>query len=869
MRIYNEIAFDVDGNVIYEDSYEYSGEVALLQDIVPDMDGNGVINLLDFNQSIEQQRLLQELEKGEELGGDAADMFKDDNIWSTLERSQEALMGNILPSIPAISNVGAVPFTGVVDWSSIPGGFQPLPQVTGGRKKLYQLSQFHGGINQKSSPRDISDQECQEAKNITFSQVGRIKTLGDLKSTSSTLSTDTLAAGGATHIPCSGYGLYIFKSGYSLAAPPVAEECDIVAAMDGRYVRLKDNASSATSTGDYLDIAGADTHVAPIFYAAGGGLYACDANFGHTGGSRKCAMLVYREDAGSNTVSKWVTGDPLIASPTYDSDDLTDMVAGTVRCTHTGGDAGGDKVMNESNGSIIVECDPNGTGTWSGTYYFYISWLFDGGCETGLTSFATDDGDEEDSDGIAFSDQKLEFNLSLFHEASADGNGQLGADKRIEGARIYFKESTSTERFLLAEFNMIDGVKGSLDSTFTPWNESSDIYNLSSDIIFTDPPEVYTYASLNGYYANEVYTDSKDIIDDGVAGPTAHDVRYKTAVVGQQGAVFIGNVKFKGKHKPDGMMFSMPGKPGVFPQYNFFDSPSSDGSQITALAAFQDTILQFKENSMYVINVSNPAQFYAEAAFRNCGVSNPCQVFTTAFGVIFANKHGCYIYDGQKVISLTNGKFNVGDWGLSESSSIADDDGNVPCVGYDPRSQSIIVLKDIGDNSVIDDAWVYNMLTQSWTEGIEIITNTNADRHTNFQIAPNGYLCICQDNEENLKTYNIGVASTQDITYVTKDMDFGLPSQTKKIMKVYITYTSGASNVPASAGVLFGVNGVAPAVEFTSGEFVVDKTNELLTLVPTSTATGCKSFAIKITDTVDKEFEINDISILYRTRSIK
>ena len=463
----------------------------------------------------------------------------------------------------------------------------------------------------------------------------------------------------------------------------------------------------------------------------------------------------------------------------------------------------------------------------------------------------------------------MEFNLSLFHEASADGNGQLGADKRIEGARIYFKESTSTERFLLAEFNMIDGVKGSLDSTFTPWNESSDIYNLSSDIIFTDPPEVYTYASLNGYYANEVYTDSKDIIDDGVAGPTAHDVRYKTAVVGQQGAVFIGNVKFKGKHKPDGMMFSMPGKPGVFPQYNFFDSPSSDGSQITALAAFQDTILQFKENSMYVINVSNPAQFYAEAAFRNCGVSNPCQVFTTAFGVIFANKHGCYIYDGQKVISLTNGKFNVGDWGLSESSSIADDDGNVPCVGYDPRSQSIIVLKDIGDNSVIDDAWVYNMLTQSWTEGIEIITNTNADRHTNFQIAPNGYLCICQDNEENLKTYNIGVASTQDITYVTKDMDFGLPSQTKKIMKVYITYTSGASNVPASAGVLFGVNGATPATEFSSGTFSTSQTNTLLTLVPTSAATGCKSFAIKITDTVDKEFEINDISILYRTRSIK
>ena len=44
---------------------------------------------------------------------------------------------NPLPSLPSISNVGAVPFTGTV--SSIPGGFQPLPQVAGGRKKLYLL----------------------------------------------------------------------------------------------------------------------------------------------------------------------------------------------------------------------------------------------------------------------------------------------------------------------------------------------------------------------------------------------------------------------------------------------------------------------------------------------------------------------------------------------------------------------------------------------------------------------------------------------------------------------------------------------------------------------------------------------------------
>ena len=775
---------------------------------------------------------------------------------------------NALPSLPSISNIGAIPFTGVVNWNAIPGGFQPLPQTAGGRKKLYQLSQFHGGLNQKSSPRDIADFECQKAENITVSQVGRIKLLGDIKSTSSGLSTDALAAGGATHIPCSGYGLYIFKSGYSLAATPVEEECDIVAAMDGRYVRLIDNASSATATGDYLDIAGADTNVAPVFYAAGNGLYACDANFGHTT-ARQCAINVYRVDAGSSqTVTGWKTGKPLIDSPTYDDAAAANMAAGDVKVKEAAETASVD-------GSMIVECTPTGTGTWNGDYYFYVSWLFDGGVETGLTSSGDDDGTDQPSDVIAFSNETLEFNINLMHDPHATANTELGGDKRIEGGRIYFKKSDGNERYLLGEFNLIDGVKGALDSTFSPWTESGNNYSLGSDIVFDDPPEVYTYASLNAYYANEVYDVSPDINADNASGPAAHNVRYKTAVVGQQGVVFIGNVKFQGKHMPDTMMYSMPNKPGVFPKFNFFDSPSSDGSPIIALAAFQDTILQFKQNAMYVINISNPALFYAEASFRDCGVFNPCQVFTTAFGVIFANKNGCFIYDGQKVISLTNGKFNIGDWGISESSSIEGDAANVPCVGYDPRSQSIIVLKDIGDNSVIDDAWVYNMVTQSWTEGKDIITNTDADRHTNFQISPNGYLSICQDNEEALKTYDIGQASSnvQTVTYITKDLDFGLPTQTKKIFKIYVTYSGNANALTGT----YGADGdTSPATAMTNSE-TSDATlqdadvtdHNVATFTLDSHPSNLKSIMLKFTGSCGEDFEINDISILYRSRPIK
>ena len=113
-----------------------------------------------------------------------------------------------LPSLPSISNVGSTAPTGVVNWNAIPGGFQPLPQTVGQRKKLYQLSQFHGGVHQKSSPRDISDQECQEAINVTVSQVGRIKLLGTCGN--EVYGTDISPTGIEANY--TGYGLFVFSA---------------------------------------------------------------------------------------------------------------------------------------------------------------------------------------------------------------------------------------------------------------------------------------------------------------------------------------------------------------------------------------------------------------------------------------------------------------------------------------------------------------------------------------------------------------------------------------------------------------------------------------------------------------------------------
>ncbi len=857
MKIYNEIIFDIDNNVIYEDSFEYTGNLILCAADPGNGNGNdgGGGNGTD--------------EGGSPPGYTSPSLGADEDIQT-----------KPLPSLPSVSNIGVIAPSGVINWNAISGGFQPLPQTGGAKKKLYQLSQFHGGLNRKSSPRDIADIECQDAQNITFSRIGKIMILGDLKSNEypDGSSTTTIAGISSGHAPSPGYGIYIFKSGYTLADPPVSEVCRISASSDGRFIEVADNATAPSTISDAIAISqfGADIHVAPVFYGANNGLYVCDANFAHTA-ERQCMMLVHREDQ-VGTVSDWVIGDTLLDSPIYDDDVASGMGAQDVKVKQADEDA-------SEAGSMIVSCVPTGSsgdGSWGTAggvnYYFYVSWLFDGGTETGLTSAGDDDGSNSNSDGIAFTNHQLGFNVSLSHTT----DNPLGGNKRIEGARVYFKKVGTSERFLLAEISLADGVKGALDSSFTSWDITSDVHTLTSSIVFDAPPSVYTYAAKNGYLANEVYTKSPDINADGAAGPTPHDVRYKTSVVGQNGVVFIGNVRFKSKHTPDGMMYSMPGRPGLFPQYNFFDSPSSDGSPITALAAFEDTILQFRENAMYVINITSEP-YYAETIFRDCGVANPCQVFTAEFGVIFANRNGCFIYDGRKVISLTGGKFNISgnlanSWDISEGSVVeaiagsAKNAVNVPCVGYDPRTQSIIVLKDIGDDSTNNNAWVYNMMTQSWTEGYNFISNGNDIRHTNFLIDTEGYLTIAQSEVQALKIYDIGEASDdeQDIIYFTKDIDFGFPSQTKKVMKVYITY-KGDCNTMA---LYFYVNGASANKQFNTDNtplLDVGTTTTIATLIPTnlSEATGIYSFALYMTGTVGKDFEINDISILYRLRPIK
>ena len=128
--------------------------------------------------------------------------------------------------------------------------------------------------------------------------------------------------------------------------------------------------------------------------------------------------------------------------------------------------------------------------------------------------------------------------------------------------------------------------------------------------------------------------------------------------------------------------------------------------------------------------------------------------------------------------------------------------------------------------------------------------------------------------------------SGQSIKYWTKDLDFGLPSQTKKLFKVYITYKGDAQSLTCAYGVDGETDDTNDLYHFATDAYggttdttpLLDKSSasnleswHVATLYPDDSTEGkdWKSISLYFNGSVSSTFEINDISILYRVRPIK
>lgn len=463
------------------------------------------------------------------------------------------------------------------------------------------------------------------------------------------------------------------------------------------------------------------------------------------------------------------------------------------------------------------------------------------------------------------------FRITTNSSGTAAGNITLGGtstsitytslpNKRVRGSRMYYKTEGNDNFFLIGENDYVKNefrwlpegdtlAYNFVDHSVAGSGSVGPVFQYTSKIATIKPTAanlIDTYRSINGFSGH-----TKSI-----------SAQYKTAVVNGRRA-YIGNVRQDGKNYPDRIVKSRVGKFDVFPsESGVLDVAIRDGENIIKLEAYADRILQFKENSLYIINVSENVDFL-EDTYRNKGCAYDYHVTKTDVGIAWFNKHGAYLYDGQKIHELLE---REGLRLLSESYMIdfTTNGGNDTSmtntiIGYIPKKKNIII------RNANNDVLIYDFVIGSWTKGKSRLSIMN--NMTNFALDEDQNIFYIDGINTNRKTWNPSPSSSSNFLYLSADVDFGQPAQRKKIYNVQISYKgNGESIVPK-----YGVNGTSPDSSFATENLTDGGTSVWthITLKPTSAINNIYSFQLKLSGTAGADFEINDISIVYRLKSVK
>ena len=288
---------------------------------------------------------------------------------------------------------------------------------------------------------------------------------------------------------------------------------------------------------------------------------------------------------------------------------------------------------------------------------------------------------------------------------------------RVTGSRLYWKHEENDNYFLIGELDYINnGFK---------WIPEQD--TVVEDLVNTD--------STSGFLLNktaivkELLPSSSNTIDsfkttNGFSSETKSiNASYKTAVVHGRRA-YIGNVIQNSKTYPDRILKSQVNKFDTFPdELGVVDVAIRDGENIVKLEAFADRILEFKENSLYVINVSENVDFL-EDTFRNKGCAFDYHVTKTDYGIAWFNIHGVYFYDGKSVSNLLEKDgmrlISESDWDafITDGEDGSADDATMENahIAYIPKKRQLLIKNE---NT---DVFIYDFVLRAWMKGSSKIT---------------------------------------------------------------------------------------------------------------------------------------------------
>ena len=385
-------------------------------------------------------------------------------------------------------------------------------------------------------------------------------------------------------------------------------------------------------------------------------------------------------------------------------------------------------------------------------------------------------------------------------------------------------------------------------------------------------------ATLNGIMCDTIPSESYYSLN-GYKPDSLINCRYKTATVINNSA-FIGNIYdiTHGKSYNDRIIRTPKFKLDTFSTNFFVDVVPGDGDSIVHLENYADRLLVYKTNSLVVVNVAGENMFI-EQQVKGLGIAVACQCIRTDIGVVWCNSNGVYMYNGSNVSNLTDNKIKTTWDSFYVESSIGGSAQDCTQIGFDPQSKHIVVLKS--NNAGVGDCLIYDLKIKAWTYIDSLYTD--AKDKTNFVTSVNNKLIVHEvDNSHHVLQYSdtSGDVASGAFSIKTKDFDFGNPHVRKKIYKVHITYKC---NADTGVKVRFDTNGgtafdkdFSASTSTNYGSLTLDTTSNVWAraeLKPdnSSEVNNIYSFALHFISTanVDATFEINDITIIYRTKNVK
>ena len=479
-----------------------------------------------------------------------------------------------------------------------------------------------------------------------------------------------------------------------------------------------------------------------------------------------------------NTLNKWVVTDVGIVAPSYASGTPGNGIIrkGIAIASHIPSSAGG-----APNVSFDITSN-NEDGTWaSSDFEFGMTYVYRGNQESKVAPMQIHTGGAlVDSINLP----KRQYFTSL--AVSIRNSAASPFDERMTGFKVYARKFNGGKRWrLLMEADFERGTRLNTFDTF----ENTWIRPTSS------PGQYYSSTSLNAISPSiETYEASTGVLNDEYKISFSDDSSgWSDAVaVGRRifyiGCKYYDNQTFKVLN--DRVFYSQPASPDVVPMSNWIDLGINDGDQFVAVQSFSSRLCLFKRNKVYILNVQagNPAGWGLEQEIDNNGVEYQTNVVNTRYGIIWANKYGCFMYGGQGVqeLSMTlSPSFWLDNLGASASKFI---------IGMNNVTNQLYVMVT-GDatKAAVDGVWVYNFDSQGWTRFSSSAYSSNEgffntiDGQLHYHSKPISSYTAFSVNED------LGNSSTNR-TFTLKEDTFGSAGTMKRFYNFKIELLNDANS---------------------------------------------------------------------------